>query len=143
MAFAPRPASHHLRLYIPHGNAWSCMVIESVVVCVAVILRYQITLLLLLRAAERNAAIVTCRSASQCLNSRLSFPTLLIVLVSFPTAMASNPLLSGSIEADEEAPSPSLPKGNIGSSTSTSRPPEVLVPGTSISQGEDGGIVSS
>lgn len=63
---------------------------------------------------------------------------------------SSAPLLSGTIEADEDAPQ--LPKGSIGSSTKsqTQRAPELLVPGTqangSTGQGntgsaEEGGIV--
>ncbi|ODN92022.1 cytoplasmic protein [Cryptococcus wingfieldii CBS 7118] len=61
----------------------------------------------------------------------------------------SAPLLSGSIEPDDDT-APSVPKGNIGSSSSTARPPAervVLVPGTqaggvqtSLGSAEEGGI---
>jgi len=65
--------------------------------------------------------------------------------------MSSNaPLLSGTIEADDDTPN--LPRGNIGTSTQKTRDPIVLVPGTQangsvqgISGGnvEEGGIVCS
>ena len=55
----------------------------------------------------------------------------------------SSPLLSQSIEADEEGPTESVPKGSIRGPT-TRREPEVLVPGTTAGgdQGnaEEGGI---
>jgi len=64
----------------------------------------------------------------------------------FDIDMASSaPLLSGTIEADEEATS-SLPRGNIGqnASTSSTRQPVVLVPDTAGNgvSNEEGGIVS-
>lgn len=57
---------------------------------------------------------------------------------------ANAPLLSGTIEPDEEAPS--VPQGNIGTSSSPrpSQTPVVLVPGTQasgIGSVEEGGIV--
>ncbi len=61
---------------------------------------------------------------------------------------SSAPLVSGTIEADEDAPTSSLPKGNIGSNTSKQREPVVLVPGTTANgsartgHAEQGGIVS-
>lgn len=57
---------------------------------------------------------------------------------------STQPLLSGTIEADEEAP-PVL-SGNIGgAATSTPRAsePVVLVPGTAARDVEEGGIVSA
>lgn len=62
--------------------------------------------------------------------------------------MSSNaPLLSGTIEADEDAPT--VPSGSIGSSQPR-REPEVLVPGTQANgsvgnagTAEEGGIVSN
>jgi hypothetical protein len=61
---------------------------------------------------------------------------------------SSAPLLSGTIEADDESPL-AVPKGSIGSSTpakSAAREPEVLVPGTAsrtqaAARAEEGGIV--
>lgn len=57
---------------------------------------------------------------------------------------ANAPLLSGTIEPDEEAPS--IPRGNIGTSSSPrpAQTPVVLVPGTQASgvgNAEEGGIV--
>lgn len=58
--------------------------------------------------------------------------------------MASAPLLSNTIEADDDLPSRTIPSGNIGSSlnASTSQPVQ-LVPGTQAtgSSAEEGGIV--
>lgn len=67
----------------------------------------------------------------------------------FTTMSSSAPLLSGTIEADDDS-SLTVPKGTIGSSTSatksTTREPEVLVPGTAsrtqaAARAEEGGIV--
>jgi hypothetical protein len=63
-----------------------------------------------------------------------------------PAEMASSaPLLSGTIEADEDVPS-TTPSGNIGSGNTGRRDPVVLVPGTqsggSGGNPEEGGIVS-
>lgn len=65
---------------------------------------------------------------------------------STPAVMShsTQPLLSGTIEADEETP-PVL-SGNIGSAPTTSTParePVVLVPGTTARDVEEGGIVSA
>jgi hypothetical protein len=59
---------------------------------------------------------------------------------------ASDPFLSGTIEADEEI-APVIPTGNIGKAPKAGREPVVLVPGTQAngsvnSSIEDGGIVS-
>jgi hypothetical protein len=62
--------------------------------------------------------------------------------------MASQaPLLSGTIEADEDVPV--APQGSIGKAQTTRREPELLVPGTQANGGlgsasavEEGGIVS-
>lgn len=58
---------------------------------------------------------------------------------------SSAPLLSGTIEADDDVPSPSYPTGNIGQKTApkptAAREPVVLVPGTTASSAEQGGIV--
>lgn len=59
--------------------------------------------------------------------------------------MASAPLLSHTIEADDDVPSRSVPSGNIGSnSNGTNTQPVQLVPSTqaSGSSAEEGGIVS-
>ena len=61
--------------------------------------------------------------------------------------MASHsPLLSGTIEADEDSLPAPTPKGSIGSSAKPQREPVVLVPGTSAGSTraatlEEGGIV--
>ena len=61
---------------------------------------------------------------------------------------SSTPFLSGTIEADEDSPSGSFPKGNIGSKAKQPlREPVVLVPGTASNGSawtgsvEEGGIV--
>ncbi|KAL1408844.1 Golgi apparatus membrane protein tvp23 [Vanrija albida] len=59
-------------------------------------------------------------------------------------ASSSAPLLSGTIEADDEVAAPSYPTGNIGQSAApkpaAAREPVVLVPGTTASSAEQGGI---
>ena len=56
-----------------------------------------------------------------------------------------SPLLSGTIEADEDSLPAPTPKGSIGSAHKTQRDPVVLVPGTSAGSRaanlEEGGIV--
>ena len=63
----------------------------------------------------------------------------------FDEMASQSPLLSGTIEADDETPV--LPKGNIGTPAAKAREPEILVPGSSagnksITNVEEGGIVS-
>jgi len=61
---------------------------------------------------------------------------------------SSGPLLSGTIEADDETPTSKFPKGSIGDNGTPQREPVVLVPGATANgsaraggSAEEGGIV--
>lgn len=69
----------------------------------------------------------------------------IVVDIAALSMASSAPLLSGTIEADDDAQSPSVPAGRIGSAPSRSAADPVrLIPGTqaSAASAEEGGIVS-